>query len=92
MFGGRWRWLAPAMGLFLLAAIFSGPKHNSIGYLAGAETNNLLATMASNHGYAYVGFHSKQNMLDETLEWTSRSRLISTSGFLPLPRTNSLMR
>jgi hypothetical protein len=92
IFGGRWRWLAPVMGLFLLAAIVSGPRNSSIGYFAAAGTNNLLAPLAINHGYAYVGFHSKQNTLDESLEWTSRQRFNSSNGLLPFPRTNSLMR
>jgi len=86
--------MAPAMGLFLLVVVLS-PRHEPMGYLPANSTNDLLATLASHHGYAYVAaaFHSKQNGLDDGLEWTTKTRTtFRTGGGFSLLRTNSLMQ
>lgn len=84
------------MSLFLLALIVLSPRDHPIAYLAGTGTNSLLATLGSNYNnyaaYVTAGFHSKQNGLGESLEWTSRRRFISSNDSLPLLKTNSLMR
>ena len=91
-FGEPWRWLAPVMGLFLFVAIVSGPRNGQIDYLTAIGTNDLLAPLRNDRGYAYVmtSFHSKQNTLEDSLEWTSRQRFISSTASLPLLNTNSL--
>src|ERR1043165_3662392 len=59
---GNWRWLAPALGCFVLSLTLLSPPSSQIGYLAEGGTN-LLVGLGNQRYAAYLvdGFHSRQN-------------------------------
>ncbi len=95
-FDARWAWLAPVMGCFLMLLVISGSRTNQMGGFGSGRTTNLLATVASNPGYAaYIvaGFHSEQNSLQKDLiEWTNGARVSDEPRKVLRVATNSLIR
>ncbi len=95
-FNGRWAWLAPAMGCFLMLMVISGTRSNQIGTFSSTRTTNWLATIASYPSYApYIaaGFHSEQNSLQkDPIEWTNGARIPNESSPVLRVATNSLIR
>ena len=92
-FGGRWAWLAPVMGCFLVMVVVS---HSRTGHgELSATPTNWLAAVASNQIYAaYIAgsFHSEQNALKKDLiAWTNGPRDSGEVRSFPLGRTNSLI-
>ena len=82
-FDGRWAWLAPVMGCFLMLMVVSSSHNSQLGYLSAGRTTNWLETVARNQGYAaYIvdGFHSEQNSLQrDPIEWTNGARRVGES-------------
>ncbi len=92
---GPWRWLAPALGCLLVVASIFNPREGEMTGLAGNATNNLLAAWASNQSYtAYfmAGFHSRQNTLGDTLEWTNAQGSFSSVASFSAFKSNRPMR
>jgi hypothetical protein len=89
----RWAWLAPVMGCFMAMMVISSARTTQF---ATVEPTNWLAAVASNQSYAayaFAGFHSEQNALQQDpIEWTNGARVQSD----PVPHgrlaTNSLIR
>jgi hypothetical protein len=91
---GSWRWLAPVLGCLLVLAGVFNPRDREGANLTAANTNNLLAVLATQRTYAaYVtaGFHSRQNAVGaDTFEWTNGQGLPSSVAPFSAHNTNSL--
>ncbi len=92
VFGGRWAWLAPVMGCFLVMMVLSESRSNQLGYMAGRSNTDWLAAVARDQSYAAyaaAGFHSEQNALQkDPIEWTNAPRLPDEVDSVNLPKTN----
>jgi hypothetical protein len=90
-----WARLAPAVGVAMLAAMFSLAPHEKVGYLAVSGGPNALASLSSNLlGFCATNTRCMQvntaAMPDSaiTFEWTSDAPSLSTSGSFPVWKTN----
>jgi hypothetical protein len=94
-FGGRWTWLAPVMGCFLVMMVISGTRSYELGYLSARPRTDWLSAVTSNQSYAaYIAsaFHSEQNSLQkDPIEWTNGPRTSREVGPVLLAKTNSLI-
>jgi hypothetical protein len=96
-FGGRWGWLAPVMGCFLVLMVVSGSRSNQLSGWSGASKTDWLEAVANHQSYAAyaaAGFHSEQNSLrQDPIEWTNEARLPGEAGaVLRVATNNSLIR
>lgn len=94
--GGRWAWLAPVMGCFLVMMVVSSSRQHQFGYLSASPKTDWLTAVTSNQQYAaYVAasFHTEQNSFhNEPIEWTNGPRIRRAPASITLPATNSLIR
>ena len=92
---GRWAWLAPVMGCFLVLMVVSGATTNHLGYLSTASPTDWPATVARNQSYAaYIeaSFHSEQNSpRNEPIAWTNAAGVPRGPRLVPSRVTNSLI-
>ena len=89
-----WPWLAPALALFVLAAVFLGRNPGGLAGLTPAPTISLVATVALSHpnlmAYCEGSRHSDRNTLPtDTFAWTKHGGSLTTAP--PFFNTNSLM-
>lgn len=95
-FGGKWAWMAPVMGCFLVFLVVSSAHTSRLACLRAGPITDWTATVASNQSYAaYIvaGFNSGQNSPQrEPIEWTNAPRASEGNRRVPELGTNRFIR